>query len=87
MKSYTLGIVLTALFGPFGNFYSSIGAGFALLIGGLFAITVTGGVAVIVLWPLNIIVSCATIASYNEKLQLEQKRHDELVKAAVANAQ
>ncbi len=83
-KSQLVGFVLTFFFGPLGLFYSSIAAALAVLIG-MFLYAAVMPVLVIflapILWLVSIGLSFATVAAYNRRAELEDRRHEELVTA------
>jgi hypothetical protein len=82
MKSQTLSFILTLLFGPLGCFYSSVGAGAGLTLAAVIFGGMTAGVGAILMWPINIFVGAACVASYNDKIKIEAKRHAQLLNAA-----
>jgi hypothetical protein len=90
MKSYFASFLLTFFFGPFGNFYSSIMAGFFLLLTAVLFGGATAGVGAVIIWPFCIVIGLATTADNNEAFKKEEakqeKRHKELLEAARSHA-
>lgn len=80
-KSQFAGFLLTLLFGPLGLFYSSVPAALGFVVAVIAIGAMTGGVGAILIWPIVIIVSFFTVSSYNSKIEIEEKRHKELVEA------
>ena len=68
MKSYTASFLLTLFLGPFGNFYSSIMAGFWLLIISILVSTATAGAGMLIMWPICIIAGASSVAEHNSKI-------------------
>jgi hypothetical protein len=82
MKSQFSGFLLTFFFGPLGNFYSSIGAGIGLTLAAIVFGLMTAGIGALLIWPISIIVSAASISSHNEKItKAESDRKKEIKKA------
>ncbi|MCR5756429.1 MAG: hypothetical protein K6F95_00770 [Selenomonas sp.] len=67
-KNMGLSIVLTALFGPLGLFYSSIIGGFIMLVISFVGALITLGVSLIITWPLCILWAYLSTKRYNAKL-------------------
>ena len=80
-KSYFLQFILALLFGPLGMFYSSTAAAIAFLLAAIVFGDFTFGVALLFIWPLCIIVSLFMVSNFNDKVALEDRRHEELVRA------
>ncbi|MDE0057653.1 MAG: hypothetical protein OXI22_07300 [Defluviicoccus sp.] len=79
-KSQFAGLLLTFLFGPIGLFYSSIAAGIGFCI---FAavLALTSGFLALIVWPVAMIVGGYLVARHNDKIHLEEQRHQELLDA------
>jgi len=67
-KSMGLSIVLAAIFGPLGLFYSSIIGGFIMLVISFVGALITLGVSLIITWPLCILWAYLSTKRYNAKL-------------------
>ena len=80
-KSYVLQFILTLLFGPLGMFYSSTAAALAFLLAAIVFGSFTLGAALLFIWPLCIVVSLFMVSNFNEKADLDDRRHEELVRA------
>lgn len=80
-KSHIAQFILTLLFGPLGLFYSSTAAAIALVIAAIVFGYVTFGFALLVIWPVSILVGFATVARHNGKVAIESRRHEELLQA------
>jgi hypothetical protein len=91
MKSLFASFLLTFFFGPFGNFYSSIMAGFFMLLITVLLSGATAGVGALIMWPICIAVGLGTTADSNNAFKSEEakqeKRHQELLEAARIHAQ
>ena len=97
-KSQLVGFVLTFLFGPVGLFYSSVPAALALTIGaggltGIFFIILPALFLELILlvillnlllWLVSIALSFATVAAFNRRAAVDDRRHEELVAATRA---
>jgi hypothetical protein len=94
-KSQLVGFVLTFLFGPIGLFYSSVPAALALTIGasgltGIFFVFLPALFLELILlvvlmnlllWLVSIGLSFATVAAFNRRAAVDDRRHEELVAA------
>ena len=80
-KSYVLQFILTLLFGPLGMFYSSTAAALAFLLAAIVFGGFTFGAALLLIWPLCIVVSLFMVSNFNGKVDLDDRRHEELVRA------
>jgi hypothetical protein len=80
-KSYIAQVLWTVIGGPLGLFYSSATAGAVMLIIAVLLAMASGGLLLIFLWPVTIFVGLGTVQSYNEKVDLEERRHQELLEA------
>ena len=82
MKSYTASFLLTLFLGPFGNFYSSIMAGFWLLIISIIVSTATAGAGMLIMWPICIIAGASSVAEHNSKvtaaIDLAKKKEEKM---------
>ncbi|SHK62455.1 hypothetical protein SAMN05216582_1108 [Selenomonas ruminantium] len=67
-KSIGLAVVLTAIFGPLGLFYSSIIGGFVMLAVSFVVGLITLGFGLIVTWPTCIFWAYMATKRYNAKL-------------------
>ena len=67
-KSMGVAIILTFLFGPLGMFYSTVSGAFILLLIALVVGVVTGGIGLLLIWPISIIWGAMATSSYNKKL-------------------
>ena len=85
-KSYFAQLLLSLFFGPLGMFYSSTAAAIAFLLAALIFGSFTSGLALLIIWPLCIIVSLYMVFAHNEKVDIEQNRHNELLDAMKSNA-
>lgn len=85
-KSYVGQLLLAVLFGPLGLFYSSMAAGIVMLIVTIAVGVPTNGVALLVIWPLCVLIGIATVSSHNEKINIENRRHEELVRAVTLSS-
>lgn len=81
-KSLLVSFFLTLLFGPLGLLYSSIAAGIGMTLISFFVLPATAFIAMIVIWPLCILVGLYTTGKYNREVALEEVRHRELLDAA-----
>lgn len=82
-KSRLVGIFLTLLLGPLGVFYSNVTAAVVLI---LISIS-TGGIALFITWPLSVFICDSGVMAHNDKLLMENKRHDEILDATLAMGQ
>ncbi len=99
-KSQLIGFVLTFLFGPVGLFYSSVPAALALTIGaggltGIFFVILPALFLELILlvillnlllWLVSIGLSFATVAAFNRRAAVDDRRHEELVAATRARS-
>ena len=84
-KSQFIQFILTFLLGPLGLFYSSIAAALALMIL-TFSISVATlgfalGVGGLLIWPISILVGFITVSKYNERIDIEEEKHQEILEA------
>lgn len=86
-KSYIFQFLLTLLLGPVGLFYSSTPAALGFILASLVLVPVSLGLAVVLIWPICILVGFSMVARHNHKLSVENRRHEELLKAVRASAQ
>ncbi len=84
-KSQFAGFLLTLLFGPIGLFYSSVPAALGFIVAAIGIGAITGGIGAFIMWPISIIVGFFTVSSYNNKVNLEEKRHQEILEATKAS--
>ena len=84
-KSYLTQLILSILLGPLGMFYSSTAAAIGFLLAALIFGAMTYGLALLLIWPLCVIVSLYMVFGHNEKVDIEQKKHQELLQAMKAN--
>lgn len=80
-KSQLVGLALTFFFGPLGLFYSSTAAAIAMTV---LAIIIGGATFVfgaLFVWPLCMLLSIFTVHRYNRGVRIDERRHEELVKA------
>ena len=80
-KSQIFGFLLTLLFGPLGLFYSSLPAAIGLSTVAIILGAFTHGLVALITWPICIIVGFFTVWSHNAKVELEEKRHHEILAA------
>ena len=80
-KSQLTGLLLTFFFGPLGLFYSSVSAALAFTLATLVFGAMTAGLGALLIWPISIIIGFFTVHSYNQKVALEERRHQELLQA------
>ena len=79
-------LVLTFFFGPVGLFYSNVVLAIALIFVSFGVGVFTLGLGLLFMWPLAILCGFWTVANYNAKLDLEQKRHDDIVRATASRS-
>jgi hypothetical protein len=72
---------LTLIFGPLGLFYSSGAAAIGCILLAIALGAVTAGIGALVFWPISILVGINTVGRYNVKIEVEEKRHKELLEA------
>lgn len=80
-KSQIVGLLLTFFFGPLGLFYSSTAAGIAMVIVSIVVGSATFFLGVLFLWPLFMLLSVYTVHRHNRGVRIDERRHEELVKA------
>ena len=80
-------MLLTLAFGPLGLFYSSGAGAIAMIIAAIVFGTFAFGLALIVIWPLTVLIGIATVSSFNEKIDMDTRRHEELVRAVAGLSQ
>ena len=80
-KSQLIGFLLTPIFGPLGLFYSSVAAAIGCILLAIALGAVTAGIGTLVCWPISILVGINTVGRYNVKIEVEEKRHKELLEA------
>lgn len=85
-KSYIVQMLWAIIAGPLGLFYSSPAAGVVFLVIAVLLAVASGGLLLVFVWPVAIAAGFVTVHSYNEKAELEERRHQELV-AAVKGGQ
>lgn len=85
-KSYIVQLLWTVIAGPLGLFYSSIAAGIVFLVIAVLLAMASGGLLLVFLWPVTMVAGLAAVYGYNEKIEVEERRHQELV-AATKGAQ
>jgi hypothetical protein len=66
-KSAALAFVLTFFFGPFGMLYSTVAGGLIMLVVELILVPLTFGLALIILWPVQLV--WAVVAASNANRQ------------------
>ena len=81
-KSQGVQLCLTFLFGPLGLFYSSTGAGLGFSATAFILGMMSGGMAVLIVWPASMITGAFIVGHYNERIDIEERRHQELLAAA-----
>jgi hypothetical protein len=74
-KSLGIAILLTALFGPLGMFYSTIPGAITMLIVSLVIGLVTFGFGLFLTWPVCVIWGAMAAKAYNEKLLAGERRY------------
>lgn len=67
-KSLGTGLILTFLFGPIGIFYSTVLGGVIMLLLNILVGIGTLGLGLIIVWPINLIVTWLGIKSHNGKI-------------------
>lgn len=80
-KSQFVGFILTLLFGPLGLFYSSAAAGAGFTLASVGFGIITYGLASLLIWPIAVLVGFVTVGRFNARVDLEERRHRELVRA------
>lgn len=80
-KSQIVGLILTFFFGPLGLFYSSAAAAIAMVILALAVGSVTFLLGALFVWPLCMLLSLYTVHRHNRGVRIEERRHEELLKA------
>jgi hypothetical protein len=83
-KSQVTGVILTLLFGPLGLFYSSVPAALGCIVFSFAFGLITLGIGVFFIWPVFILIGVYTVSRYNKKIDLDEKRHEEILKATKA---
>jgi hypothetical protein len=67
-KSAGVAILLTALFGPLGMFYSTIAGAIVMIVISLIVALFTLGFGLILTWPICIVWAAMAASSHNKKL-------------------
>lgn len=65
-------LILTALFGPLGMFYTTIKGGIVMMIINLLLVFPTIGLITVVTWPIQMIWAYRATVNYNRKLMEEE---------------
>lgn len=65
-------LILTALFGPLGMFYTTIKGGIIMMIINLLLIFPTIGLITVITWPIQMVWSYRAAVNYNRKLMEEE---------------
>ena len=86
-KSQIIGLILTAIFGPLGLFYSSVPAAIAMVILAIFAGSTLCIVGALFVWPLCMLLSLFTVHRHNRAVTIEERRHEQLVQATRQGSQ
>ena len=76
-KSVGIAVILTALLGPLGMFYSTVLGGIVMLVATVFLAVITffvGGLGALLAWPICIIWGAIAASSYNKNLTKNTKR-------------
>ena len=81
-KSQLIGLLLCILFGPLGNLYSNVVAAVFLFIVTIILFMLLSVFAILIIWPIAIILSMHHVDKYNEKVELEERRHLEKLNVA-----
>lgn len=68
-KNMGSALLFTLLFGPLGLMYYAVPLGIVLLLFTIFAAFYTAGVALVVLWPVYLILTYFLISRHNNKVQ------------------
>ena len=80
-------LVLTVFFGPVGLFYSNVILALALIFIAFGIGVVTLGLGALLMWPVAIVAGFWSVGNYNDKLAVEEKRHDDIVRATAGRTQ
>lgn len=80
-KSQLTSFILTLLFGPLGLFYSTIAGAIAMIVAAILFGSITLGLALLIIWPLSILLGIFAVMRHNKQVRLQDRRHDELVQA------
>jgi hypothetical protein len=83
-KSQLTGFILTLIVGPIGLFYSSSAAAIGLILLALVLGVPTMGIGAIIVWPIAILTGFYTVGKHNARVEIEEKRHRELLSATRA---
>jgi len=78
-KSHLAQFFLTFFFGPVGLFYSSTPAAIGFIFASMALAAMGGLLLAFLIWPIVIIVGFSTVSGYNSRIELEERRHQELV--------
>ena len=81
-KSQLVGLLLCILFGPLGNLYSNVVAAVFLCIVAIILFMLLSVFTILIIWPIAIILSMHHVDKYNEKVELEERRHLEKLNVA-----
>jgi len=81
-KSQLVGLLLCILFGPLGNLYSNVVAAVSLCIAAFILFMLMWVFAILIIWPIAIILSIHHVEKYNKKVQFEEQRHLEKLNVA-----
>ena len=81
-KSQLIGLLLCILFGPLGNLYSNVVGAVFLSIVTLILFIFLSVFAFLITWPIAIILSMYYVDKYNDKVELEERRHLEKLSVA-----
>lgn len=68
-KSVGAALVLTFLFGPLGLLYSSVLGGLIMLVLGGFLMITTLGLAIVIVWPVSMLLGAVAASSKHSKYQ------------------
>lgn len=69
-----LGLILTFLFGPIGMLYSTVIGALVMMVIGGGLVALTGGLALIIVWPIMMFWTWSAIAGHNKRLQAQFQR-------------
>lgn len=67
-KNVGVAIILTAIFGPLGMFYSTIFGGIVMTIVTLVVAVVTMGFGLIITWPISILWGALAASTFNRRI-------------------
>jgi len=82
-KSYLIQLMLTVLIGPLGVLYSSTPTALIMIIVSIL-LSFGGAGGIFFAWLISIFVGMGCVTSHNDKINMEEKKHKELI-AAIAS--